>query len=569
MHSEHPSRHPPPVNPSQSLEGMEKAVRPIPYAHTISRLHLDKPLPDLPSTQQVSFIGSTAWSDDSSNASFEDDHEHEFSNDNRSEASYPVFVCSGSDDLADVNDRGVSDSDHFVDHSVSVSASTLTAPHDHDLDHHTQKPAPSLNFLAEDRYRPSSPTPIPPPHWNAHARVGPNHYFREKKFDFFPELATPGALPRNSTPHSSTSTARNGNLRPRKKDSGRSVSRWIPNPAEKGAALANDVRNSIRSIQRRLSRNSLDRKMSRSQTRCHNRPATAPSPSEYSYASPPRTYTVPAMRSDPYCSRFHSHSPTSALYFEKEALTHLSLSPTGSSISDQSIRAEAARQCQSRAEPLSRKQSRKPTQKQRKPQPAVPMSLYQRYGAAIWDKSGKEKKRLSYRGQTPRVRFPKYRSRSRKSRRGSAAPSKSGAFVSSATSPSPLRPRASRPESESDFTFESGIGSDWGMESSSGLGPGSRARPGYTHAQAHPRKPLLVRQGTRFAVRALQDGTSQVLVAIDGARKKIARTGSGFTLDLESGSRAKLDQKRMALKSQIRLVRPADGTFYHDKDPWV
>lgn len=447
---------------------------PVPYAHTISRLYLDKPLPDLPSRSPTPLIGSTAWSDDSSTASLDDP------DDSHSEASCPVFVRSGSDLVDGDGDRPVS---------------TLTHDHDHDHDHKHPEPKPAglSSWLAEDRYSYRPPAPTPPPHWNN--RAGPNHYFREKKWDFFPELATPGALPENS-PHSAAP-------RPKiKKDSvSRSASRWMPNPAEKGAALANDVRNSIRYLQRRWSRTSLDRaKSKRSQ-----RPTTAPS-SESSYT--PRSCTAPPA------SEFDgsSYSPASPVSHEKEVLTQLSLSPTGSSISDQSILAQA-----------------ESTKDQKRL--AVPISPYQRYGAAIWDKSGREKKRLSYR-QTPRVRFPKYHGR----RKNRASQPKQDAFVA------PLSPGESA------------------LSPGSGSGSGSWSRSGRTNT----RKPL--QQGTRYAVRALQGGTSQVLVAIDDARKKIARSGSGMRL--RSGSGSKLDRKRSQLKSQIRLVGPADEYSHSDRDPW-
>ncbi|KAL5001200.1 hypothetical protein BDV10DRAFT_160851 [Aspergillus recurvatus] len=499
------SRPAPPVQPSQSLEGMEKVIPPslpVPYAHTISRLHLDKPLPELPEKPPTPFIGSTAWSDDSSTVnSFEDDHSVSRP---RSAESYLVFVRSGSADLPD-----------FVDHPVPgpVSVSTLdrTPSPSADPYHHQvhQKPAPTLTFLTDDAPRYTDPAP----QWNPSHRAGPNHYFREKKWDFFPELAIPSGSPHN---YNSPRTYNNNQaLRPRKKDSARS--RWIPLPTEKGAALANDVRNSIRYIQRRLSRNSLDREKSK---KCH-RPTTAPSPAgyprspyPYTFEPSPRSQTAPLI--GPERDSFAPRSPASAdpLYVsisEKQVTTNTDLSltstPTGSTISNQSL-IELERE------------SHNDTPFHRKKQLAVPMSPYQRYGAAVWDKSGKEKKRLSYPRQTPRVRFPKYRDSSRRN---------SSIKNNAALSASPLRPKHSA----------------------------SASMPALVLGSGHT-----LQQGTRHAVKALQDGTSHVLVAIDGARRKIARSGSG-TL---SGS--KLDKKRTELKSQIRLVGPVNP-YSHAGDPWI
>ncbi|KAL2829727.1 hypothetical protein BDW59DRAFT_141890 [Aspergillus cavernicola] len=438
-------RQAPPVRPSRSLEGLEKVVPPtLPLAHTRSRLYLDKPLPNLPTRDLLPaelplMTGSTAWSDDSSTTTVNSFEDHDDEDGHRRQSSvstesYPVFVRSGSDDLAD-----------FVDHP---SVSTLdTAPSVDPYDKPGTSSLALTTFLVEEDHY------TPPPRWTPTHRVGPNHYFREKKWDFFPELATPSALPQNSPQNS----------RPRKKDSVRS--RWIS--SDKPAALANDVRNSIRSyVQRRLSRNSLDKEPPK---RAH-RPTTAPT--LYTRVYTPSQQTAPSTsdRSD----RRSSTVPQSPLYVG-EKLAHLSVSPTGSSISDQSLTPP------------------KPTAFRRKKHLAVPISPYQKYGAAIWGKSGKDK-RISYR-QSQRVRFPKYRK-----------PAKDG-FVSSATLP--------------------------------------LTSPSRTH----------LHEGTRHAVKALQDGTSHVLVAIDGARKKMV------------GS--KVDKKNTQLKSQIRLVGPVNPYTSYGADPWV
>lgn len=523
---------PPPVRPSRSLEGLEKVIppsSPLPVAHTRSRLHLDKPLPDIPArsgTQSPAhFVGSTAWSDDSSTVnSFEDnDDEDDLSCRRRSSIStesYPVFVRSSSDDP---------DLAGFVDHPSVSTLDRTDTPSADPYDNHQKTAAasslPDITFLADERY-----TPPPPPqqHWNNH--VGPNHYFREKKWDFFPELATPSALPQNS-PHSTFTP------RPRKKDTAR---RWIPIPSDKGAAFANDVRNSIRSIQRRLSRNSMDKdKPKRGQT--DGRSTTSPIEfarglySSSTSSPPPQLQTTPSSTGDYYFNHRVSSIPQTPIYTSvDEKLTHLSISPTGSSISDQSM---LAREALSQTLSNTYSHYEKPLPSPLKPkdkQLAVPISPYQKYGAAIWDKSGKDKKqkpkhqkRLSHQHhrQQQRVRFPKYRNRKR--RESTQFKGNNSTFVSSTV---PLKPSGRK----------------------------------------QTRTPL--RQGTRYAVRALQDGTSQVLVAIDGARRKMAGTSplSSKRSGLGSASTSKLDLRRTHLKSQIRLVGPVNPyTTTHRRDQWI
>ncbi|KAL4923814.1 uncharacterized protein BDV17DRAFT_230518 [Aspergillus undulatus] len=574
-----PSRQPPPPQPSHSLDGMEQVVPPsppIPFAHTISRLHLDKPLPDIPGSSPTPYMtGSTAWSDDSSTVNSFEDQDNYHCHSSVSTESCPVFVRPGSADLADFADHpSVSTLDRAPSDGVDVAV--VVDPYQH------QKPGriPDASysslalstFLAENRYAPS---PSPPPQWtpnpNPTNRSGPNHYFREKKFDFFPELAVPSALPANS-PHTQLAP------RPRKKDSGRS--RWIPIPinihSDKGTALANDVRNSLRNIQRRLSRNSLDKDKDKPK----QRPITAPSPTEFTYTRVSQTYTYlpsPQHHTTPsldeydyydHYNREHNYhhdretssptSPLDPLYVslgDKEPLAHvsdpISLSvsptPTGSSISDESLNGDIDgdidRYRYSRQSQLS---IATPRTKQKRKNLAVPITPYQRYGAVIWDKSGKERKRLSYTGGKPRgVRFPRYRRKRDSTVKGVGGPA----------SPSDLIPSSS--------TFRG-----------SGRTQAQPLPQIQIKSQSQPRTPL--QQGTRHAVKALQDGTNHVLFAIDGARKKMVRSGgssgeiSGAATSTETGVWAgKDDLRRTQLKSQIRLIGPVNPYTSHRADPWI
>ncbi|KAL4795483.1 hypothetical protein BDV19DRAFT_165696 [Aspergillus venezuelensis] len=582
--------------PSHSLEGMEQVVPPSPpFAHTISRLHLDKPLPDIParshSTTPAPYIpGSTAWSDDSSTINSFDDHLDDYNrNSSVSTESYPVFVRPGSADIAD-----------FVDHRSVVDVSTLDRP----SESARQKPgrsdtpysslALSSFFAEEDRYTPS---PSPPSHWNnpsSATRTGPNHYFREKKFDFFPELAPTSALPANS-PHSQFAPrSRNG----KKVKDGRS--RWIPIPiniphSDKGAALAHDFRNSFRNIQRRLSRNSLDKEKERNKNK--PRPTTAPSPTEYTYTRVHHTYNYLSSPHTPsteehnhHHDRNHSHdygrtptSPTDPLYvtLEKEPLRisdpisvavtvspssteSIGLTPTGSSISDQSLNDDPdyrdivdsyrdrdgnrernshhshhSNTRSANRKTLSLLQTDIPKQKHL----AVPITPYQRYGAAIWDKSGKEKKRLSYTG-TPKsrtVRFPRY-GRKRKSAVPKAQEDDyldSVEPITISLTPARLNPNPAPTGNENQNQTLT-----------------------HTHTRTQSGSRIPLHQGTRHAVKALQDKTSHVLIAIDGARRKMAGSSVSLADDL----------RRTQLKSQIRLIGPVNPYTHHSApgvDPWV
>ncbi|KAF9892874.1 hypothetical protein FE257_000463 [Aspergillus nanangensis] len=381
--------------------------------------------------------GSTAWSDDSS-------IDESFTSRRPSDAStesYPVFVRSNSDDLSD-------------------------------LEEHPD--IPSLNPTSEFYEKPRPPPmvfPPPlgdcsprPPLWTGN-RTGTNHYFREKKWDFFPELAPCEIQTANKFPP-----------KPQKKDHAllnlgafdfvRKGSRRNPG----GRTLAYEMRTSIRSyVQRRLSKHSMDKEKSKRPPR----PATAPS--EYAHRFS-RTHRAPSSNYTNYSDRGSIGPPEHSLDIT-DHMTRLSVS-TLSSIGEYSPPVAA-------------------------PHPkrhlAVPITPYQRYGAAIWEKQGRGK-RVSYR-QRDHVRFPRYRHQK-------ALPPRAG-FVSANTTPPLNRPTR-----------------------------------------------LKLQKNTRECVRALHNGTSQVLVALDGARQRMIR--------------ARVDRRRKRLKAQIRLIGPVNPyTTYGRVDPWV
>ncbi|PWY92731.1 hypothetical protein BO70DRAFT_357872 [Aspergillus heteromorphus CBS 117.55] len=412
------ARQAPPVRPSRSLEGLEQVIPPrVPQSPARPTPHLDKPLPDLPAHSKPlpdtpsMDEGSAAWSDDSSTLS--SIYDRRFSCD--STESYPVFVRSGSDDLTELAD-------------------------------HPPAPAPADPYGAEPK---STPLPITatflhddsserPPAWTA-PRAGPNHYFREKKWDFFPELADPSAVP--SSPRFPTQPPKKNNSRLNLAvfDFSKGRNRW--HSSDKGGrAIAHDVRDSIRSyVQRRLSKNSMEK------DRPHQTSRPATDPPEY-VRKPTPTPTTP--RTTPSKELSDAESP-------RPLLTPQTASPSGKRLSRMSTRSTVG----------PRGKRPRSVAFQRTKQPAVPMSPYQKYGSALWENPGREK-RISYR-QNHRVRFPRYRKKGTSSKKG---------FVSSATPP---------------------------------LTPPARSQ---------------LQQNTRDCVRALQDSTYHLLGALDGARKKMIGT---------------------------------------------
>ncbi|KAL4897663.1 hypothetical protein BDV59DRAFT_48070 [Aspergillus ambiguus] len=399
-------RQAPPVRPSRSLEGLEQVIPPrIPLPPARPVPHLDKPLPDLPCKplpETPSMEGSTAWSDDSSiDESFTSRRPSDVSAE-----SFPVFVRSGSDDLSDLEEHPVLDAA-----SASVDA--------------WEKPRPSPVILTpapEDRYQ-------RPPLWTGN-RTGPNHYFREKKWDFFPELATPSEL-QACSPNKFTS-------KPPKKDG--SLLHFPPfDFVRRGShrgGLAHDMRASIRSyVQRRLSKHSIDKEKPKRPPR----PATAPS--DYTHRFPFAAPRAPSSNYTNYSDR-GSVGPQLHSIDVNDQMRRFSVS-TRSSVG------ELAR----------------PARVNRPKQLAVPISAYQKHGAAIWEKPGREK-RVSYR-QRDHVRFPRYHQHK-----------------------------------------------------------ASSSRTGVQHPRSTPAtRPARVRlqKNTRECVRALHHGTSNVLLAIGEARQRMIR----------------------------------------------
>lgn len=446
-----PPRMAPPVRHSRSLEGLERVIPPeMPYSPTRSELFLNKPLPAKP-LPDAPIEYSVMWSDSSDESESEStlDTLASPSEPRNSIESYPIFVSSGSDDFTDLVDHPPAD--HLLG---PVRPSPLRFASDSRTDSASLASASDLSSVPTTR---SEAQYGRPPQWSQ-TRGGTNHYFREKTWDFFPELATPAAL--EATGRASAGTIRSGKTR--KKDSRLNLAarryRWHSlDRAGLGVAAAG-VRDSIKTyVNRTLSRDSTDAKTKNNIPR----PSTAPGddvPSVYCTSPSPNARTVQHSSAD--------------IERQFRALSTSTMSSIGTSELCESPRS---------------------IHPPRIKQLAVPMSPYQRYGTASWE-TPKSKK--------SNVRFPRYHRPS-----SPAGPSSPGSASVNATPPltQPLK--------------------------------------------------MQFQQNTREAVRALQGGTSHVLVALDGAKQKL--------IDVKD------DRRREQLKSQIKFVGPVNPHTFAKTNPWV
>lgn len=451
----------PPVRPSQSLEGLERVIPPTspksPFTPTRSELFLNKPLPAKPLPEAPTEEYSAMWSDtsDSESQTTVDsvDSVNSPSEPRISTESYPIFVSSGSDDFSDLVDHPSTTADHDSDrHRLSlgrVRSSPQLVSNDSRTDSGLSDPGTESSSvfgrsipisLSETQYGRAAAQ------WPQN-RTGTNHYFREKKWDFFPELATPSALQACGRV---SPGIRAGKTRKKESRLGLVTKRHRWHSLDRaGLGLAHGLRDSIRTyVHRTLSKESPEK------TNELMRPVTAPVQPPYDRRSFQRRNSTTGRHS------------SANLDTQLRVMSLSTVSVGDMPESPRSIRTQ-------RSAPA-------PRQKQL----AVPMSEYQKYGSSIWDSPKKSKRSL---------RLPK----------SSKQPADLDTDTSSST-----------------FTY---------------------ANP--TPPLSPPLK-LQLQQNTQSAVRVLQGGTSHVLVALDGAKRKM----------IESRD----ERRREALKSQIRLVGPID-----------
>lgn len=399
------TRFPPPVRPSRSLEGLERVIPPTPtspytptsamtmgyssntlskshYSPTRSDLFLNKPLPAKPLPDAPPEY-SAMWSDSSDEDSDSDTIDSTVgspSEPRNSTESYPIFVSSASDDYGDLVDHPAPTDrspDHPPDHvslgpvrssspqiiveesrsrtDSAMSMGVVESTVESDEESEPESASNSTTSASDAQYGRLS-------QWSQN-RTGTNHYFREKKWDFFPELA-PSAVQSGG---GRTSSGLRGS-KSRKKDGRLNVSkrrRW--NSLDRaGLGLAHDVRDSIKTyVHRTLSRDSTDAKV-----REAPRPSTAP------------------------VNALEAH----VAYNRPEAIKV----PPHSEVNDQ-LRALSISTASTASEmPPSPASSRSPrTFQPRQKQLAVPMSNYQKYGPAIWESPKKSKKKASHPARYP------------------------------------------------------------------------------------------------------------------------------------------------------------------------
>jgi len=331
----------PPVRPSRSLEGLERVIPPSPKQlifSTRSDLFLNKPLPAKPVPDSPAEYSSGMWSD-SSDESESTDSVGSLSEPRNSTESYPIFVSSGSDDFSMEDHSGPAD-------QLSLGPIRPSPLRFHSSDSRADSVDSGIDSVAE----PSDAQYGLPSHWTQNP-TGTNHYFREKKWDFFPELATPSALQAsgrvspNIGPGKTRKKERRLNLAAKR-------CRWHSFDRA-GLELACGVRDSIKTyVHRTLSKDSRETKARESP-----RPATAPL----------------------------DHQPDQQTAYPRPVTQQSSVDLRALSVSTSSSTLDLSESARSR-------HNQRPDPVQRPKHLAVPMSSYQKYGSAIWETPKKSKR---------------------------------------------------------------------------------------------------------------------------------------------------------------------------------
>jgi hypothetical protein len=310
------------------------------------------------------------WSDSSDSESTLDS----ISEPRNSADSYPIFV-SGSDDFGDLADHPAPSADL----SLPVSPLPPLKCTDIDIDEPIVQPS-SFSSSLDTKYERSA-------NWTQ-SRTGANHYFREKKWDYFPELATPSALQASGR----LSPNMVSQSKPRKKgnmsalDFAKGKYRW--HSLDRGGLVG--VRDSIKTyVHRTLSRDG----PATDKPKETPRPATAPMDHHLNDAASvlgPRGWEAKAQ-------------PSSLALDTSAAVRTISVATSPSTEYDYTKRMFHLQTPISPAIstfPASPVSSSAPTPPRQK-QLAVPLSPYQKHGPAIWECPKKSKRN---------VRFPKYKS---------------------------------------------------------------------------------------------------------------------------------------------------------------
>lgn len=361
--------------------GLDSVVQPkSPFTFDL----FNKPLPAPPEDSEISAM----WSDSDSDSDSTVDSIASPTDPRNSTDCYPIFVSSGSDDF-DLTDQSPSD-DHLTLPVSALPPLDQSSDLDSVVDESINEPS-SLS---------SSPSDVPfdrPSHWTQN-RTGTNHYFREKKWDYFPELAPSAVRDLNPSLNAQKS---------RKKSSAFEFAKGKYLWHNLDRSGLGGVRDSIKMyVHRTLSRETY----AESKSKETPRPSTAPMDHHLNDASsilgPKGWEPQPslALDTDVNVRAISVATSPGTDYDYTRKMFHLQtpVSPTFSTFPDS----------------LSGIDPTAPRQKQL----AVPLSEYQKHGSAIWDPPKKCKRSIQFPGykstltpepspsSIPELSFPKHTS---------------------------------------------------------------------------------------------------------------------------------------------------------------
>lgn len=531
----HAYRPAPPVKPSQSLEGLEQVIPPTsplalssplslvgrPYYLRLDKPLPEKPLPDTPSS--MSYSDSIAWSNSNETSTLDSGSRYSGRESSRySSDSYPIFVRTGSEYGVE---RPYSDASSGIGIGVGdVGKGGLLSPTVPAPLATRHSPSPLHAFLASDNEENDMVGNLEDlEEWNdndhhldarwsqtrhtatdfTQGRNNNSHYFREKKWDFFPELAPVAATSKRPCRQASAAQAKKWNTS--RFDFRRTRANTF---TAAPTALASNVRDSIRFVVQKTMKSSLEKE--KENQRRQPRPSTAKraaaSVSDFSdsttSSSGKGTKSKNKGKQQPERSDYLYAIPKPSCEGKvsiTNRLRSLSMS-TGSSGAMGSPRSTPPHHGPAYPKQL-----------------AVPLSPYQKYGAAVFDKPSTPSTPASTQSHS---RF--YQSQNR-TRRWS---------LSNATS---------------SYTYASSYVTN----------NSSTPNLNLTATQSYPELPTspLLRSQLQRGTKALHDGTSYMRDALDGAKRRVFD--------------ARMDRRRAQLKARIRLIGPVNPyTTYGRVDPW-
>ncbi|EYE99228.1 uncharacterized protein EURHEDRAFT_408496 [Aspergillus ruber CBS 135680] len=534
----HASRPAPPVKPSQSLEGLEQVIpptSPLVLSSPLSLtgrpyyLQLDKPLPEkpLPNTPpSMGHAGSMASSNSNETSTLDSRSRYSGRESSRySSDSCPIFVRTGSEYGGERPYSGVSGdvgkgellsptvptplvTRHSPDPLEAFPGSDneesdvlgdledLEAWNDDDdyNDHHLDARWSQIRHTATDFTQ---------------ARNDNSHYFREKKWDFFPELAPVAGMSKRPCRQASAVQAKKRNT------SAFDFRQTRTNTLTGAPALATNVRDSIRSAVQKTLKSSLEKE--KEKRRRQPRPSTAKRAAAASMSDfSDSTTSIKSIKSKSRSKSKQKSERSDYLYAIQKSqppceknisivtrIRSLSMS-TGSSSATDSPRSTPPHHGPAYPKQL-----------------AVPLSPYQKFGAAIFDKPS-----------TPSI-FAKT----------STQPHNHNRFYQ--TQPRTRRWSLSTPTA----SYTSTSTASYITNNSSTLN--------LTATKSYPKLPTSppLRSQLQRGTKALHDGTSYMRDALGGAKRRVVD--------------ARMHRRRAQLKAQIRLIGPVNPyTTYGRVDPW-